>query len=339
MGLSQGTLGRKDRDGRAEINPERVVRPGWIRRPCRCGVLAALVWAQSCAVAGESPLAVSEIAPGVYVHHGRIETMAAGNAGDIANIGFIVGEKCVAVIDTGGSPAVGRALEAAVAERTKRPVCYVINTHAHPDHVLGNAAFKEGEGVTFIAHEDYAQALGARMQIYRQRFSALYDEPVKRGDFVAPDRTVSDTLTLDLGGRALALRAYSTAHTNSDLTVLDRATGTLWAGDLLFVEHVPIVDGSLKGWLTVLGELEDIEGVEKAVPGHGPSSVEWPEALRAEERYLRTLLAEIRQVIAEGGTIEDAIEQVGYSLKDCWLLFDDYHRRNVTAAYAELEWE
>ncbi len=105
------------------------------------------------------------------------------------------------------------------------------------------------------------------------------------------------------------------------------------------MEHIPIVDGSLNGWLAVLEKLRKMAGVERAVPGHGPVSVEWPQALRAESRYLHTLRDEIRRIIDEGGTIEDAIARVGYEERACWSLFEDYHRRNVTGAYAELEWE
>src|SRR3954467_15141653 len=85
--------------------------------------------------------ALENPAPGVYVHYGEVAEMSRGNAGDVANLGFVVGTRCVAVIDTGGTYAVGRALRDALRKVTMLPVCFVINTHAHPDHVFGNAAF------------------------------------------------------------------------------------------------------------------------------------------------------------------------------------------------------
>src|SRR5579863_8242975 len=96
-------------------------------------------------------LSLDEIAPGVFVHPGKALALDAPGHDDIANIGFVVGARCVAVIDTGGSVRVGGALQAALRGKTAMPVCYVINTHVHVDHVLGNAAFAH-EHPVYVGH-------------------------------------------------------------------------------------------------------------------------------------------------------------------------------------------
>ena len=77
----------------------------------------------------------------------------------------------------------------------------------------------------------------------------------------------------------------------------------------------------------------------RVVPGHGPASAAWPEALDAQERYLRALLRDVRREVAAGGRIESAIGRVAGEERDRWVGFDASHPRNVTASFTELEWE
>ena len=86
-------------------------------------------------------LPVTEIAEGIFVFQGAYEIFNPDNEGLISNMGFIVGEAAVAVIDTGGSRRAGERLKATIRKHTQLPIIYVINTHMHPDHVFGNAAF------------------------------------------------------------------------------------------------------------------------------------------------------------------------------------------------------
>lgn len=256
----------------------------------------------------------------------------------MSNIGFVVGSRCVAVVDTGGSVELGRRLRAAVARATPLPVCFVINTHAHPDHVLGNAAFIERSGQpAFVAHAKLAAALAARERYYLNALERDFGQS-DRTVLVYPSRAVHETTELDLGGRTLVLQAWPTAHTDHDLTVYDRQTRTLFLGDLLFVGHMPVLDGKLRGWLAAMADLERIDA-KLAIPGHGPASADWPGALAPQRQYLTALLRETRAAIKAGTTIDRAVEQVARKAAEPWLLGETFHRRNVTAAYAELEWE
>lgn len=148
---------------------------------------------------------------------------------------------------------------------------------------------------------------------------------------------VEDTLKLDLGGRSLTLKAWPPAHSDNDLTVFDERSGTLFAGDTVFLEHIPVVDGSLKGWLRALDQLAAIPA-ERVVPGHGPVSA-WPAALADERRYLETLAADIRALVKSGKPITAAAEHAAAAERPRWQLFDDYNARNATAAFSEIEWE
>jgi quinoprotein relay system zinc metallohydrolase 2 len=312
------------------------VRHPWPKR----WLCALLAWA-GCAAAAAADFTVSQVSPGVFVHVGAIEDWTPAHDGDVANIGFVVGSRCVAVIDSGGTPAVGQALRAAIARETALPVCYVINTHAHPDHVLGNVAFAASGASAaprFVASAAFQRALAAREPYYLNALRRDFGIELTPAAIVYPSLVVNPSLDLDLGERTLTLQAWPTAHTDNDLTVYDRRTRTLFASDLLFVQHLPVLDGSLRGWIAVLAELRRLD-VATAVPGHGSVSRDWPGVMDAQADYLDALLRDTRAALRGQLTIQQAIECIGVAPGTPWRLTERFHRRNVTAAYAELEWE
>lgn len=280
----------------------------------------------------------SAIADGVFVHQGVHGVYSAATGGDLSNAGFIIGRDAVAIIDTGGSAGVGRLLLAEIKKRTDRPVRFVINTHMHLDHVLGNAPFRS-DATTFVAHAKMARGLAARADRYLEvAKSKLGAEAFAGTEIVLPTVGVADSKVLDLGDRLLTLTAHPTAHTDNDLTIRDEKTGTVFLGDLLFAQHTPSLDGSIAGWLQVLSQLKQ-QPANRVVPGHGPAKMAWPSAAGPLGHYLQSVADGVRAHIRDGKSMIDAQKDVGWQQKDAWLLFKEYHARNVSAAYAELEWE
>lgn len=283
-------------------------------------------------------MVVEEVVPGAFVRRGVHELATAANLGGLANIGFVIGKHVVAVIDTGGSACDGRRLRAAIAERTDLPIGYVINTHVHPDHIFGNAAFR-ADRPTFIGHHRLPRALAARGAHYLRASKAIMGAVALEGTkIITPIVTVESALTLDLGDRKLVLRAHDVAHTDHDLSVFDEETGTLWTGDLVFLDHTPVVDGSLLGLLTISQQLSALKP-KHVVPGHGPAIVKWPEAIVPQQRYFETLAADLRVQIRRGSTMSEAVATAGERERERWQLFNEFNPRNATAGFAELEWE
>lgn len=288
-------------------------------------------------LAFSSAFPVEQIAPGVYVHHGQHKDINAGYGGDICNISFVIGSKGVAVIDTGGSPRTGTELREAIRNVTKLPILYIINTHVHPDHVLGNAAFKLDHPV-FVGHNKLAGFMAQRKEAYLRNQPEWVGADAAGTELIPPTMSITATQEIDLGGRTLRLTAYPPAHSPSDLTVFDTASKTLWTGDLLFIERTPSIDGDVPGWLKVIDQLHDIQA-SRVVPGHGPVSADLRSALGDEKRYLSILLADVRAAIKRGDSMENTLGNAAGSERGKWILFDVINRRNVSIVFPVMEWE
>jgi len=310
--------------------------------------LDPLAWLLAAAIAAPhaaaAPLRVDQVAPGVYVHIGQHKDVDDDYDGDIANIGFVIGSEAVAVIDTGGSYAVGMALKEALRSITRLPIRYVINTHVHPDHVFGNAAFMSGDAAgagappRFIGHAALPLAMASRSDSYVRNLKKQLGSAAQNSRLVAPTETVQNRLTLDLGGRTLELTAWPNAHTNNDLTVFDAGSGTLWTGDLLFIERTPAIDGDVKGWLSAMDALDKLPAMT-TIPGHGPVTRDKTGALARQRGYLTTLLQDVRTSIRQGKGMTEAMATAAASERARWQLFEAVNPRNVNFIYPALEWE
>lgn len=293
----------------------------------------------SCAQAGvkTAEFAIQDVGNGIYVHHGEHLDIDTGYQGDICNISFVVGSFGVAVIDTGGSLKVGKQLRLAIKKITDKPILYVINTHVHPDHIFGNAAFIEDKPV-FVGHAKLADAMQLREEIYGKLNSKYLGDDAKGSIIVKPSLPIKETTELDLGDRKLIVTPYPNAHTNTDISVIDSKTSTLFTGDLLFIERTPVIEGDIKGLISAIDTIKTYP-VKQVVPGHGPVTQDWVQALTNEQRYLNTVLADIRANIKAGKSMNDAMNTVAANEKDKWILFDIANRRNVNTIYPALEWE
>jgi glyoxylase-like metal-dependent hydrolase (beta-lactamase superfamily II) len=180
------------------------------------------------------------------------------------------------------------------------------------------------------------------MQLRKEAYDKLnikyMGDDAKGSEIVKPTLTVKEAMDLDLGDRKLKVTPYPVAHTNTDVSVIDSKTSTLFTGDLLFIERTPVIEGDIKGLIAAIDELKTYP-VKQVVPGHGPATKEWVQALNNEQRYLNAVLTDIRATIKAGKSMSDAMDTAAASEKDKWILFDIANRRNVNTLFPALEWE
>ncbi|HRM76347.1 MAG TPA: MBL fold metallo-hydrolase, partial [Paracoccus sp. (in: a-proteobacteria)] len=155
------------------------------------------------------------------------------------------------------------------------------------------------------------------------------------------DHRIDEPQALDLGGRSLHLVPVPSAHTDTDMIVLDDGSGTLFAGDLIALGLTPSLDGALGGWLNWLAT--PIEPMpERVVPGHGPVMDSHNAAVAPARDYLMALRDATRAALDAGQPLSRAIPAITAAMqpaRGAWADFDATTARNAAAAYAELEWE
>lgn len=188
-----------------------------------------------------------------------------------ANAGAVVGSKGVLVVDTLVSAKEGRRLLADVREVTKLPILWVVNTHYHLDHALGNCVFA-AEGATIVGASPAPTLLaerGAYALAHADQYGLTPDD--MEGTTIAlATVSFSGTMTIDLGGVVVELRSMPHAHSQDNLLVWVPQDKVLFSGDLLFVGSHPFLgESDIQGWLSDLDAVAAVKA-EKIIPGHGP---------------------------------------------------------------------
>ena len=238
----------------------------------RCSSCLPLLTAAPSARAQDAALPSTEVAPGVFVHTGEIALMTRENEGAIANVGFIVGDSAVAVIDTGGSVREGRQV-AGRHSRADRQAGPLRHQHAWPSgsRLWQCCLFRATEPSSSATRTCRRRSLRAG-RIYLDAFRKIMgDALIDEVRIVPPTLLVDGTLKLDLGDRALTLQAWPAAHSDSDLTVLDETNRDAvrgrpglshpHSGDGWQHPRLAADDGRLSG-----------QPAQRVVPGHGPVS-------------------------------------------------------------------
>lgn len=276
-----------------------------------------------------------EVAPGVHVLPGTPGELQPSNLGRTSNCGFIVGASGVIVVDTGVSRAHGEALLAEIRRVTALPVVLVINTHAVQEFLFGNATF---ETAPLLAHTATVELMRSRCAHCLDNLREALGEAAMEGTrLVLPDRTVSDTTSLEAGGRRLRLIHPGWAATPGDLLVLDEATGTLFTGSVTSQGQIPLLrDGRLASWLTALEAVTAL-AASRVIPGHGP--VPAPDAVNATRDYLAQLDREVRRLYDSGASLLETLDRAELPAFSHWAGYASVHRKNVQQLYLTLELE
>ena len=252
-------------------------------------------WLVSTAALANYVLTPKEIAENTYLVEGSTDNFSKDNGGNIVNVAFIVTDAGVVLIDTGPSLAYGKALRAAIATVTDKPIIQVFLTHHHPDHALGNQAFAD---VPIAALEGTKQLLAEQGDHMAENMYRIIGDQMRGTEVVLPTQII-EAGVIEIGGHPLQLLAL-TGHTSADLVILDQRTGVLFAGDLVFYQRAlatPNTPG-LEAWLADISTLQNLPWT-LIVPGHGPLATDNQPFVQMHD-YLTWLDSTLREAAQRG---------------------------------------
>lgn len=282
-------------------------------------------------------LTLKQVAPDVYAFIGETQALTPENRGNILNSGFIVGDDGVIVIDPGPNREHAERMLSAIGKITAKPVKLVIDTHPHPENVLGNDVFAK-QGAPILAHSETLKAMRERCEKCRENVLKALGKEIMAGTEIAlPRLTVDQSSDMTVAGRGLRLLFYGWGHTEGDLAVLDRKSGVLFSGGLVSLDCIPVLSqAKIRGWILALEQLRN-EPFNKLVPGNGPVSK--PQRVQETLDYLQSLLLLVEKQYNAGMSVLDLLKQSDLPEYRGWALYAEQHPLNVQHVYSELEKE
>ena len=191
----------------------------------------------------------------------------------VPNVGFVIGERGILVIDTGLGPRNGSAVLEVAKELGGSRALYLVTTHFHPEHDLGAQVFPES--TTLIRSDDQAKDIaefGLQLAQVFARRSAINAELLKDADFRKANVTFDRDYALDLGGVKVDLIAMGANHTRGDTAIWVESDRVLFSGDVAMRAQPAFASpySTIRQWLSSLDKLEAIKPAV-IVPSHGPT--------------------------------------------------------------------
>lgn len=299
-------------------------------------ILLAFLLTTSTVQAGDLVLQPVQVATNVYAVIGDLAGQTYENDGLNNNLGFVVSDKGVLVINTGPSQRVAKALHAAIQKITQQPIKWAVNVNSQNHYWLGNDYFKS-LGATLVASQEGERVMREMGAQQLETNQTLLKEKAAGTKLAYPTELVTDKRELKLGKTVVQLLHFGPAHTPGDMVVWLPAQKILFAGDLIYTERllavIPI--GNSANWIEAFDKLAALNP-KTIVPGHGrPTTIE--QARRDTRDYLTYLRTEAKRVLDTTGSLQDAVEKTDQSRFRSLVNFDLLARRNMNQVFQEVE--
>lgn len=275
----------------------------------------------------------------VYYFYGSIEARTPLNLGMNNNVGFVVTDAGVVLIDSGPSYRVAALIAEAVASVTDQPITHVVNLGSQDHRWLGNGWFLE-HGSEIIALQRTAETQARFGATHLDRLTRTLGEEAMADTepVTAPAPIDADRHAFEIGGVAFELLFVANAHFPGDSMLHLPGENAVFTGDVVYTERMLGIhpQSDPVGKLESFRRLEDLSPAI-VVPGHG-AATDLATARRDTGDYLALLIDEIRAGLDDWETLDDTVARLAELPQFQHLLhYDDWHRVNVNRTYLFLE--
>jgi cyclase len=279
-------------------------------------------------------LSPKEVSTHIHCFFGAPEVMDERNNGNMVNSCFVNMGTSYLVIDSGPTYLYAKQAYNEIKKIKNLPISYVINTHIHDDHWLGNSYYNS-IGVKIIGSKKFDGMVKEEKTRMQMRISP---EAYKKTTQVFPTIFVEDKKTIHLDKTDVIIKSINKkAHTDSDLLVYIPKFSTVFAGDLVFNERLPSVrDGNVLNWIEALDEIRTMK-TKYVIGGHG--ELIDSHSIDLTYNYLKELHSQVSTLLEEGEEIGDVVNSVTMDKYKNVNFYKDIHRQNVEITYRILEWE
>jgi glyoxylase-like metal-dependent hydrolase (beta-lactamase superfamily II) len=278
-----------------------------------------------------------QVLEGVWSAIGATAPPTYENSGHNNNLSFVITSEGVLVVNAGASYLLAKALHTEIKKITSQPVKYVVLENGQGHAILGSNYWKE-QGVTVIAHVDAAHEIEENAFATLDQQKKIIREKVYDTKVVLPDQTFTDRKIIIMGGTIFELLHLGPAHSPGDILVWLPQKRLVISGDMAFHQRMlPLFEHTnTAAWIKTWDKFAAL-GAEYVIPGHGEET-NMAEVTRYTRDYLVFLREKMGEIIANGGTLQDAykVDQSAYShLPTAELLA----KRNAGQVFQSMEFE
>ncbi len=267
-------------------------------------IIAALffigsVSVHAAAAVDDYPMKAEQVAEGVYAIISPAKDFPnEENLGWNSNAAFVITGDGLLVFDTGSSETIGKALIKTIRTVSDAPIKWVINSHSHGDHWLGNGAFEAEKPAEMIASDVAIDLMKKNGFDWVDRFSNMTGGATGSFTPVPATDVVTQAMERDFGGLKVQILFSGNSHSPGDIVFWLPEKKVLLTGDTMYTKRPPATfDADIKQWIAFLDEMVQLQP-KVVIPGHGP--VSGAESISNLRDYFDTMWSLVAEGYDEG---------------------------------------